>query len=524
MKRITFSLSALLVLSALFTLTSCQKEDTSNAPQFRATMEDCTSQNGKTTLNGTALEWDYRDYIAIYGTEGRSIYAVYPTSNATVAELNITSGNPGSSPFRAFYPSTLTTDGLNITLPTSQTYIVGSINEFPMYTESNNRQLTFKNLCGALKLHLTKANTNISAISVIAADEICGTFSVDYNGGNPQLNHTSGGSNSVALTCATPQNITNGKDFYIYLPEGNYSGLQIVINTDNGLYCVKTANTSISVTRSQYCTIILGEDDLNFVEPLIEGALTGLFSISATQQVRFSQGNLQYQASNTLWRFAEHQYDYIGSANSNIGDSYSGWIDLFVWGSGNNPTELTHGSIDFVDWGLNAISNGGNSPNAWRTLTRNEWDYLFNSRNNNTNLSTSNARYAKGNVNNVYGVILFPDGYIHPNDINEPIAINNNWSNSGWANNSYTASQWAEMEANGAVFLPTAGSRVSTSVMHVGDWVNGPIDYSGYYHSSTFGLDDWGPIAISFGEYYLQTWFSIGFNSGLSVRLVHEEN
>ena len=51
------------------------------------------------------------------------------------------------------------------------------------------------------------------------------------------------------------------------------------------------------------------------------------FSVSATKKVRFSPGNLQYQASTKTWRFAEHQYDYIGDANRNISPTYSGWID-----------------------------------------------------------------------------------------------------------------------------------------------------------------------------------------------------
>lgn len=42
------------------------------------------------------------------------------------------------------------------------------------------------------------------------------------------------------------------------------------------------------------------------------GAINGLFSVSATQQVYFSQGNLQYQASTNTWRFAENQWDYVG--------------------------------------------------------------------------------------------------------------------------------------------------------------------------------------------------------------------
>lgn len=63
------------------------------------------------------------------------------------------------------------------------------------------------------------------------------------------------------------------------------------------------------------------------------GAVDGLFSVSATKKVYFSKGNLQYQASTNTWRFATNQWDRIGSGNSSISSSYSGWIDLFGWGT-----------------------------------------------------------------------------------------------------------------------------------------------------------------------------------------------
>ena len=100
---------------------------------------------------------------------------------------------------------------------------------------------------------------------------------------------------------------------------------------------------------------------------IIDGRLPGLFSVSQDQQVQFSQGNLQYRASTNTWRFAEHQWDYVGSQkssfvgevdgvsiiweniggtvsgsdNSEISPTYNGWIDLFGWGTsgynGKNP-------------------------------------------------------------------------------------------------------------------------------------------------------------------------------------------
>jgi len=117
------------------------------------------------------------------------------------------------------------------------------------------------------------------------------------------------------------------------------------------------------------------------------GAIDGQFSVSATQQVYFSKGNLRYQASTDTWKFADNQYDIVGESNSYMSSSYSGWIDLFGCGtsgynhgavcyqpwstSTNNSDYYAYGSPTYnlydqtgkADWGYNQISNGGNTEN-----------------------------------------------------------------------------------------------------------------------------------------------------------------
>ncbi len=479
MRKVQVCIVSLVTLFLLISLTSCKKEVSGNGTQFRATMEVCVS--AKTALDGTAINWVAGDLIKIYGTTGSGIYSATPQTPATVAMFDNVSGETGNAPFRAYYPSTLTTDGVNIFLPATQTYVAGSINEFPMYAESGSNELAFKNLCGVLKLHLTKSSTSISSIAITTNSPINGTFSVDYNGGDPELVHVSGGKNTTKLTCATPQSIANGKDFYIYLPEGSYSGLEIVMNTDEGGYCVKTANRAINVVRSQYTLITLGSDDITFITPQ---SLTGAFSISATEQVCFAKGNLQYRASTGSWRFAEHQWDYVGtqtadgggyyggtvsgSDNNNISDTYNGWIDLFGWGTGDNPTLMTIGYdyyddySTFSDWG-DAISGGSNASNPWRTLSKDEWYYLYRSRTN------ASSKRGVGSVNGVFGAIFLPDNWTTPAGVSFTSGYN-------WRNR-YDADEWAAMEAAGALFLPAAGNRGLTSVEHAGHW--------GYYWSST---------------------------------------
>ena len=253
---------------------------------------------------------------------------------------------------------------------------------------------------------------------------------------------------------------------------------------------------------------------------IFDGVLPGSFSVSATQQVHFSQGNLQYQASTNTWRFAEHQYDYVGtqtadnngcyggnvsgSDNRNISSTYSGWIDLFGWGTGDNPTldSLSYEYYqNFVDWGCNAISNGGKIANRWRTLTSAEWDYLLYERPN------ASSKFATGNINGVGGLIILPDNWTQPSECAFTFGVAPDWTL-----NSYTLAQWEQMEAAGAVFLPAAGCRGGLFVDYVGRygyywWSNSASER--YAYRLGFSSD-----ALDLGNpYQVRLW-------GYSVRLV----
>lgn len=243
-----------------------------------------------------------------------------------------------------------------------------------------------------------------------------------------------------------------------------------------------------------------------------EGSLTGLFSIGNGKTVRFSQGNLQYQASSDTWRFATQQYECIGNSNSNISLFYQGWVDLFGWGtSGYN--DIKPWLIDYdmeaasitgtkYDWGLNnAISNGGNKAGLWHLLTIDQWEYLVSGR--------GGSRFAKATVADVRGLILLPDRW---NDTT--FALNAvNEAEAGYESNFINASDWAnKLEANGVVFLPCAGLREGTTV----NYVNG----FGRYWSSTY-------IEKARSLFFHQTDVrpeGADYHSGFAVRLVQDAN
>ena len=197
------------------------------------------------------------------------------------------------------------------------------------------------------------------------------------------------------------------------------------------------------------------------VDGTIEGALPSVFSVSEGRYVYFSSGNLQYKATTDTWRFAQHQYESIGGDNTNISPSYDNWIDLFGWGTGDQPTKTDDDNMaydPFVDWGINAISNGGNINYLWRTLSYNEWNYLLNSR------PSANSKRGRATVDGKLGYVLLPDDWTLPDGLSFT-------PRSAYSSNIYTTGDWAQMETNGAVFLPCGGYRENDkTINHHNEW------------------------------------------------------
>ncbi|MBR3979593.1 MAG: hypothetical protein IKJ98_00360 [Bacteroidales bacterium] len=280
------------------------------------------------------------------------------------------------------------------------------------------------------------------------------------------------------------------------------------------------------------------------------GAITAVFSVSADRQVFFSQGNLQYQASTNSWHFAENQWDFVGtqqapdgypnggtitgSDNANISRTYSGWIDLFGWGtsgwnSGANayqPYSISTSSSDYypggdynnnltgnyanADWGVcNKISNGGNQAGMWRTLTLEEWDYLINSR------ANASSKYGVATINGVNGLVLLPDNWTLPSDVGFTSGVAKRSGSTYFQTvNSYSAEEWEKMEANGAVFLPAAGNRYGTRVEIVGEACY-------YWSSSMYSNGEAHAFAFSSMKVYNTKPNRAG---GSAVRLVKDAN
>lgn len=233
-----------------------------------------------------------------------------------------------------------------------------------------------------------------------------------------------------------------------------------------------------------------------------DGAISGKFSVSDGKQVYFSKGNLRYASSK--WSFFDNQYDYYDSYSADAWDHFGWSTSATTYGMSTSSNNDDY-SGDFVDWG--ATMGAG-----WRTLTSDEWAYLLKTRSASTVNGTENGRYAKAKVNDVGGVILFPDTYTHPDGVAAPTGVNAT-NNTGWNGNSYTAEDWTKMETAGCVFLPAAGCRYGSEMIGLGSY--------GYYGSATPDGADYA-YRVKFNSGSLEPANSINRCLGCSVRLVQE--
>ncbi len=412
------------------------------------------------------------------------------------------------------------------------------------YTASGTYTYNYTNGVGCAStdtLHLTTQSTH-NSVTQSACDRYTWHSTSYSSSGNYTYSYT----NSSGCASVDTLHLTIKQSTHNSVTQSAASSY-----TWHGTTYTASGNYTYSYTNSAGCAsvdtlhLIIGGFDAN-------GASSALFSVSSTKKVRFSKGNLQYRTTGThtvtgggtatgTWRFAEHQYDYIGEGNANISSTYTGWIDLFCWGTsgwnsganvyqpwaadgtnnsdytpGGSTTNNLTGTYARADWGVyNAISNGGNQPGMWRVLTKNEWEYLINTRSASTVGGTTNARYAIATVNGTSGVIIFPDTFTMPAGLT---VTNINTPNGSCESSTYTASQWGKLESAGCIFLPVTGYRPGTYVTET--------IRKGYYWSSSRSSDN-GAYTLEFALGNISNVFSVvslDRKYGRSVRLVKEAN
>lgn len=264
----------------------------------------------------------------------------------------------------------------------------------------------------------------------------------------------------------------NGQDGESIFANITYDANSVVFTLSDG--------TTITVPR--------GNGGTTATVPIIDGAIMAPFSVSDSTQIYFSRGTLLYtnQGSHLCndgttkpgtWAFAPNQYmNYTGQIyngipveSDSISPTYQGYIMHFQYGTSgygstlpysvttNYDTSPQDSLLHNHDWGVyNAISNGGNQPNIWRTMTEEEIDYLINRR-----PGAKRLRFWAV-VNDRPGIVLLPDNWS-----NVSLRYYHNIPSSSileMFQNRYTIEEWEIFESLGAVLIYDSGRYSSSSI------------------------------------------------------------
>lgn len=577
-------------LLACIALVACNKEqevkeenNPENEVELVTEVIRASWDEGETKGNievGGSFTWSAGDKIAVHTDNGSGTWyysEALVAGDEGKASANFTTSYAGTRDAVAVFPNSLVTagaadlsSGLTVTLPSSYALadVQGDKAPTPMVADNTAETLAFKHLCGLLRLTINGIPAEATKLTVdFLGRQVHGDFTIAAGNLTPGdaaciISTTSPSVNDVITI--TDLDGSASVTVNIPLPAGTYD--DVVITPYNSSDVALELMAVRHIKGGSYTASRAHRRKLT--------ATLVCFSIAADKKVVFAPGNLQYQAGSNTWRFAEHQYDFVGdntygnvyvnevkSSNALMSESYTGWIDMFGWGTSGWPNsgEGSSGVASWInyqpwasedrvdhsatypnnkwgygpdnsdattlgitgkykngDWGVfNAI--GAYSEDTWRTPSQAEMLYAIGSTSAGV-AGHSTVGYAT--VSGVSGIIILPDSFTDPMKNGGSGAFINSETKEYLTNN-YSASDWEYMESAGAVFLPGSGVRKEFVMSDIST----PNVMIGYYwlNKAAGELPEKG-CCIRFGHNYFYSDYAINRCYGAAVRLIRELN
>ena len=422
-----------LLLAAMWLLAGCEQpvegQDLLEAKIFTATLP---GGDGTKTLLSDASDdprkvlWQDGDLVRIVGATQADYRAGNLSSERTSATL--TPENPGSAVsqanssgyYEAFYPASLY-DGGKFVLPLVQSYTpVVSTSEgdrvvashLPMYARNTETSLAFRNLCAVLNFQLKSTDADkVTRIEVTSADSfLCGEFEVaETSSGNGDWHAVmkssgTGLSKTVTLDCTGAPGgcVQLGSvptEFCVAVPANTYAKDKLTVE----VYGPSSSNPILSFANETADAITGSVAEYSKIYEIPRTVkpkyLPGLFSVSETEQVYFSRGNLQVNYTGTgsgytrEWLFSENQWDVFyptaEELNSlpNPPEGTTVKLSHFGWATaghknpeGNYASDVSHTAYEphvmlaggfgpnQITWDNYSLGSGGTNPyNSWNS-------------------------------------------------------------------------------------------------------------------------------------------------------------
>lgn len=266
----------------------------------------------------------------------------------------------------------------------------------------------------------------------------------------------------------------------------------------------------------------------------------GGFSIGMNRQVQIAPGNLQFQSFTNTWRFAEHQYDYIGDAPGNntvvrqclatVSKSYYGEYPVVsingclpAWITGEScdnhsievfthPTVWDESGLISIDFAIDSVKRYKCRvcTDSIRNCCSSDWIDLFAygaTGYNGYNPGTLNQAEVPGDIDGTHY-----DWGVHCN-------IQNATPSSGWR--TPTAAEWDTIIHRRGLSGLAIVNGIKGVVLLPDDWHNDSITFYSDTNSYTFYWDStrynawWNYAWVIHNEYTLSQWDEMELNGAI---------
>ncbi|MBR5018530.1 MAG: hypothetical protein IKX53_02710 [Bacteroidales bacterium] len=381
-----------------------------SAKHFMATTE---SPSTKTALSGNdtdgyEVNWQSGDQITVVDGAATPNVGIY-TTTSTTPKGEFSFANSGAeattAPYQAYYPATLYNAG-TLTLPATQTYVPGNIGGSPMYATSENENLSFKNLCGIIRLNVstTMSGKKIRKIILTATQGMSGAITNAATLASDNYKATVSGTTGVTLDCGQ-SGVAIGNDavpFHFAVPANAYTGLKITVITTDGIFQTRTlkSDKSIVVERSSIADVTVSFNNMSATDLSAKGT-ANTYIVSAAGNYKFNatvKGNggidpltgtkataiSGISGVKVLWELGDtygKTIKYYGSAydinyadgyvyfstpdNFQNGDAYVAVVDdsdnilwsWLIWAT-DAPSTTTYNDLGIMDRNLGATATG----------------------------------------------------------------------------------------------------------------------------------------------------------------------
>ena len=395
MKRIILSV---LTMSAL--LCGCQKDHVSELAQGRGTIQATIEEISSTRTvmdEDNNIRWSEGDQIV--GFMRSTLGVKYQVSAASVGKTSasfeeVSSGglNAGTELEHviAYYPYSSSVSAaksgsnytLDVILPTEQTYVAGSFGNgaMPMVAVSETNNITFRNVCGGMKLQL-KGTQKVASIKVEGKNgELlsgAATVTAYTDETKPAITMASGASTSVTLNCGdgVQLNESTATEFILAMPPVLFSkGFTVTVtDIDGGTQTIETDKAN-EVKRSTL--LVMPEvtvDNPTSAPDAQEGDYIDEYGINHGQGTKI--GEIVWAPVNCGYHKDDFKYGKLYQWGRKYGQGYDGNL-LNIGGGKDSGTysdasvpEDAHGSVSL------AIGQSKDNENIFYSIAENSYPY-----------------------------------------------------------------------------------------------------------------------------------------------------